>query len=471
MSRVSRAVVTILLLAFITAIRLPYIANSPYEYDSWRQSDTESIALNFIEHRMNIFFPQLNYDGPLPNYVQLEFQMTTWLIAWLYRWFGHDYALARAVPIGFFVISAYALLLIARRYVTDRTAWTAVLLYGIMPVTILYSRAIMPESAALCCMLGAYWLFVKGVEESKRGLVVLSGVFMALAIAEKIPAVFTGIPLIAVAVQAYKHRLFVRTELWIFAAIALGFPFLYFQWLSTVAEFPFVTGIATKHIWPHLLESFRSNEALQFFRTNLPSTFTWCGIGLFVIGLLCLDWRRHWSLGVWAIAMLLELAVIVATIRFDYYLILTAPVAALLGAQALARIGRWRVGKAAAAAVILAIGCQSYAIAVPLLQGQQTVLMQQAAWVQRYTPKNALVVVGTDDPSLLNASRRIGWRTGSLLPDDPVKELNAFIADGARYFIPLQGHIDGDDGRLAAYLNERFQRIEIPGGYSIYKLQ
>jgi 4-amino-4-deoxy-L-arabinose transferase-like glycosyltransferase len=115
--------VTILILALIFVIRIPHMTHNPYEYDSWRQSDTEAIARNFVEHRFNIFFPQLNYDGPLPNYVQLEFQITTFIIAILYKMFGYHYVLARIVPILFFMGSAYYMYLISKHYYNQATAW------------------------------------------------------------------------------------------------------------------------------------------------------------------------------------------------------------------------------------------------------------------------------------------------------------------------------------------------------------
>jgi hypothetical protein len=67
-----RRIITIAILIFILVLRFLYIANPPFELgDFWRQSDTEAIARNFVENRFNILYPQLNYDGPMPNYAQL----------------------------------------------------------------------------------------------------------------------------------------------------------------------------------------------------------------------------------------------------------------------------------------------------------------------------------------------------------------------------------------------------------------
>ena len=75
-------IITIIIMLLIFLMRMPGITNAPPEMgDLWRQPDTESIARNFVDHEFNILRPQFNYDGALPNYIQLEFQITTFIIA------------------------------------------------------------------------------------------------------------------------------------------------------------------------------------------------------------------------------------------------------------------------------------------------------------------------------------------------------------------------------------------------------
>ncbi|MFE5317767.1 ArnT family glycosyltransferase [Paenibacillus sp. NPDC056579] len=462
--------VTLLVFMFIAALRIPYITNSPYEYDSWRQSDTESIALNFIGHRFHILYPQLNYDGPLPNYVQLEFQITTWIIAILYQLFGQHYALARAVPILFFIGSAYFLYRIGKSYFSPSIGWLAVLIYGMLPVSILYSRAIMPESAALFFMLGAFYWFSEWRDSRKRWLLIMAGLFTALAISQKIPTIFVGIPMLWMAATAYRWRMFAKWELWLFAVIALLPPFLYFRWLSTIAEFPFVSGIASKHILPNLLTSITTDAAQRFFVEQLPETFTWYGVAMFVCGLLVLNWKRQYPIGIWAIAMIIELVTIVATIRFNYYLIFTGPLVALLGAKLFHMLNQWILGRLVSVAWLLLLAYHSCLIVAPILDYQLNQVLQQAEVVQKLTKPDDLIVVGTDDPSLLNASHRRGWRVGNTMPGDPVAELQYFVNHGAAYFVPLQGTIYGDDGTLHQYLLANYPLLEAKNGLSIYKL-
>ncbi|MGE5674904.1 MAG: hypothetical protein ACM3XM_13695, partial [Mycobacterium leprae] len=112
-----------LLFLFLFCLRLYGVGHSPFEQgEYWRQPDTESVALNFLHYRFNILQPNFNYDGPLPNVVALELQVTTTLIALLYRLFGQHYALARLVPILFFTGSCAYLYGLSRRYIGERGA-------------------------------------------------------------------------------------------------------------------------------------------------------------------------------------------------------------------------------------------------------------------------------------------------------------------------------------------------------------
>jgi hypothetical protein len=185
---------------------------------------------------------------------------------------------------------------------------------------------------------------------------------------------------------------------------------------------------------------------------------------------LFIRWKKEYAIGVWALAMLMEAAAVVAVIKFNYYLIFLSPVIALLGASVLYNMNKTKVGSIVAIIVITALFWNSYTITQSFMVKQNPELMIQAKYVKELTNKEDLIAVGTDDPSLLNACQRIGWRIGNTYPGNPLEELKYFVAHGAKYFIPLKGYIDGDDGSLMKYLDSHYKKIEVKGGYSFYQL-
>lgn len=93
-----------LLLAAFFLFQLPRLDQAPWEnYDSWRQTDTYTIAQNYAQRDMNPLRPQFNYDGPGDNYVQLELQVMPYLSAVLFKMLGREpYWVPRLISLLFF---------------------------------------------------------------------------------------------------------------------------------------------------------------------------------------------------------------------------------------------------------------------------------------------------------------------------------------------------------------------------------
>jgi len=463
----------IILLALIVLMRVPFIDQSPYESgESWRQGDTEAMARNFVEERFNILYPQLNYDGAAPNYVQLEFQITTFLIAILYKVFGYHYELARIVPILFFTGSACYLYLIAKKYNSPEVTWIITFLYAVFPLNWFFSRAIMPESAVLFFTMGAFYHFSIWIANEKLRTLLVATVMTALAILVKVPAIFIGIPMLWMSIAKYKMKVFTRWQLWVFAILSLGIPVLYYKWLEQVAEFTFVTGIGSKHIIPKFATALFTKESFEFFSTAMPQGFTWLGLVLAGIGLFTLRWKKEYPIMVWLLAMFVELITIVAVIKFRYYLVFIGPLLAILAGKSLGILLKWRFGVVPVVVLIIAIAFNSYTLIKPGFMERES-LLKQAEYVKKYTDKDDLIAAGIYSPELINASERKGWRVNTI-PQNPKEEIDYFISQGAKYFIPVKGYIYGDtDQEYQKYLDEHFTKVEVPENpeYSFYELK
>lgn len=459
----------LLLLLFLLATRLCGITHSPFETgDLWRQPDTESIALLFLRRGFHPLRPEFFYDGPFPNVVALELQVTTTLIALLYKLFGRHFLLARLVPIALFLGSAAFLYGIARRYLPTWGTALSVLLYGLFPVNLYLSRSIQPESAGLFFYIGALYLFIRYAEDERDRWLLLSGLFVALAITQKPQTALIGLPILGVAWARWGWRCLIQPKLWLFAVGALGLPALYYAYSNAVAEFHFVTGIATKHILVRFYTDIRTPEAQAFFRESGPKGFTWTGLAVVAAGLL---WVRR-GFGViylWVLASLINLVAVVAVIKFYYYLVYLTPPLAIVGGALLARI-RWRV---IPALVVGVVGLSGFLLIQSMYKGWPA-LETQGRIIQELTRPDELIVIGTRDPALLNRAERAGWRFGLALypgvPREPVAELAYYIDHGATYFVPMMGYIYGDDGRLKRYLEAHYQRVEPVPGYPVYRL-
>ncbi|HHV65896.1 MAG TPA: glycosyltransferase family 39 protein [Peptococcaceae bacterium] len=497
------------LLFFLALIRLYHLNVPPWEIEeSWRQADTESMAWNFVSYDPNPLHPNLNYDGPFPNIPALELQITTYLIAILYKLFGRHYFLARLVPLAFFLLSAGYLYFLARLYLSPRGAFFSVLLYGTLPLNIYYSRAIMPESAALMFWIaGLYyfnrWVLVRLKQEAARvesgaaaqvtalkagvdnsategkaektlKFLIFSSVFLALALMTKPPVVFGVIPLFYLLVRSWGLKWLKFPDLWGYALATAGLPVLYYFYSISLAEYKFTLGISRDIIWREAGRAFYSPEALSFYLNSISVTLGVLGFFLLLSSFLTLTGKQAFIL-VWFLAMLLEVIFIVSPIRALYYLIFfTVPCALLLG-NLLDRVFYKAGGKGLALFIILAMILNSFLQVKPMYSINET-MATQVEVVRSVTEVDDLLVVGSLDPCLLSLADRRGWRYNlrlySFIPENPYEELAYYLEKGAKYFVPIQGKIYGDEnGELLAYIEKNYQKIEPVKGYPIYALR
>ncbi len=96
-------VLLLLIVAFAIVLRLYHIHNPLLDHPGWRQGDTASIARNFATLKYSILYPQTNYDGPPPNYVELELQIVPFFAATLYKIFGVHEIFGRLITLCFSV--------------------------------------------------------------------------------------------------------------------------------------------------------------------------------------------------------------------------------------------------------------------------------------------------------------------------------------------------------------------------------
>lgn len=135
------------------------LAAPPWEtVESWRQSDTYSIAQNFVQFDMNPLHPQLNYDGTADNYAQLELQIMPFLSALIFQMTGTmDPAICRILSLIFFLGSAVFLYLLICDIVGTVPALFAHGVYLFLPLSLMTASSIQPEACALFFYCGGVY--------------------------------------------------------------------------------------------------------------------------------------------------------------------------------------------------------------------------------------------------------------------------------------------------------------------------
>ena len=439
------------------ALRLKGIHNPLLDHPGWRQGDTGAIARNFAQLRYNIFFPQTEYNGAPPNYVELELQIVPFLAATLYKLFGVHEIFGRLIAIAFglgtiAVVGFYTRWLFANAL----AGIVAMAIYAILPGAIYYSRTFQPDGAMvffLVCALYAWsrWL-VDDEGNGWRGALGAASL-LALAFLAKQVALLAVIPVGVLLVMQLRGRPARDWLVPIGALIGACIPLaLYNPYVASHAEWHWASGIMKLHVIPSFIGAFTSfhgfeRKAIDFVKALRMLATTMIGpIGIVVLAAgfcIRLKSRADAVLYGWLAGGLIYMYVAVTVEKVDYYLYPLVPLAAIVGgslaARAFARFGTTanaRIGIVAGLAAIwlVTLYVDRREIA-PYYAWSKSNYVRSLALNKNLAP-GALIVMGHYDPSLMYYMQRKGWMEDPYVWT-PFDEQSA-IRKGSRYFVAVE---------------------------------
>lgn len=483
------ALLAILLLGL--ALRVIDIHNPVMDHPAWRQGDTAAIARNFAQLNFNVFYPQTDYDGPPPNYVQLELQIVPYLAAIGYKLFGVHEIFGRAISVAFSLGTVVLVAFFGRwLFASSAAGIAAALLYAIFPGSVYYGRTFMPDTAMTFFLTASLFATARTLLDAPSRSVAWratgSAVLLALAFLAKPVSLLAIVPLLAADVFAGTRTFRLP---WRSAAIALPgvvCVWLYLRYVGSHAEWQWATAITKLHVIPSLVHASVSLHALAQKLTILVTTVpgmlatTMLGpaaFGVTVVALLApLRSRSDALLYGWLAAIALYAFVVVTVERVDYYLFPALPLAALAGGSFLAgliarwtesipsQIVRWSLTAGAALALLLVIGSNEVQIR-PYYHFRHEVYAE-AQHLRNVLNPGALVVMAHYDPSILYYMRHKGWEEDPALWT-PFDEESA-IKKGARYFIAVENNRFRHNGELFAWM-QRFPLLPNAGAWPVYE--
>ena len=192
------------LLALALAVRCYGLAAPLLDYHSWRQADTAAIARNYAANGYRLLYPQVDWGGLTPGYVESEFPLYTYTLALLYGIFGVHEWLGRLLTALAGAASAVALYGLVRSSAGEqdarpgaarapgRAALYAGLALALMPFPVYFGRAVMPDTWMLLAAILAIWTFRRWLDRPSAGrfaVALLCGALAPLAKTPNLPIV------------------------------------------------------------------------------------------------------------------------------------------------------------------------------------------------------------------------------------------------------------------------------------------
>ncbi|HWJ02521.1 MAG TPA: glycosyltransferase family 39 protein, partial [Verrucomicrobiae bacterium] len=304
-------------------IRMYGIGNPLLDNHAWRQVDTASMAANFLEYGFLPPVPQLNYDGPPPNYAELEFPMVPLLVAAAWSLFGKSDLLARVVVLLFSGGTLVLIYLCGKQLYDATSGILAMAFFSVNPLAIYYGRTVMPDSAMLFFMCVSLFFCLRWYASHTWRDLVLSAAGFALAVLAKLPGLLIAVPILILALQRFRQRLFITREFWLFAVIGLLPPLAYYWSAHIIAANQLVSSIVQSQISLQLPGYDYLSKKLARLVTQ-PLIIV-AGFGIFARRAFAGN-AMFWG---WALVMLIYTVTVGARIQLEYYLLPLLPLLCL----------------------------------------------------------------------------------------------------------------------------------------------
>jgi hypothetical protein len=464
----------------LIAIDQPYIDNW-----SWRQSDVAAIARNFYEHGFHFAYPQIDWAGDAPGYVGTEFPILPFLAALFYKLWGVHEWIGRMQAVIFFAASLPFFFLLVRDIFGRVAATWALVFYSFAPLSVVSSRAFMPDIPSLSLAVIGLYFFVRWIDRDETKLLVVAAIAISLSVLIKLPIALIGLPLLFLAWEKWRWNFLRQSALWLFAVVALLPSAIWYWHAHEVAE----------TFYPHhffgaggiQIENFTwyAKIGRQIVTSTLtPLLFVAAVIGAFA------TWRRKHAglLYGWLAAMILFIIFVGYGNRHQWYQLPLVPIAAAFGGAGCAFFAS-KFSYAPRTPIVLSIlfvssfGLLSFKYARPVYRSRSSAELRDLGLeLKRTTPERSLIIAADNgDPTVFYYGERRGWHVpeeGGIYNGEPTDSEQA-IADlenlrkrGATYLVFTTNTIWWLD-----YYKEFAQRVaqsatlmEATAEFRIYKL-
>jgi 4-amino-4-deoxy-L-arabinose transferase-like glycosyltransferase len=474
----------ILLAIFLVALafRLWGVTNPLLDFHSWRQTLTATIAKNFYSGDMNLLQPATNWAR---EYYEFEFQLYPYLVALLYKLFGFQDQLGRLVSIAFSLGTVGLLYLLGKRYYDKTTGLIAAATFAILPMSVFYTRAFMPESAMLFFSAAMLYCFTRWLESDTWRDFFLATLCTTLTFLIKLPTLYMGGPLLFLACMKFGKTIFAQYKLYLFVLLILAPPFL---WYSHMADL---------HAQAHQGESIwlgndkLANQGILFdykfykliFWTRLvEKMFAFTAFPFLVLGMLSkVERKEQYLFHVWFFSVCAYFLIVAVGNRVhEYYQIPIIPVGAIFIGVFLAKFfkahpnpGAWKrdikVGLVLLMIVFIPIH-SIYKLNKRLNFNRDYMTIGES--IKEHTGEKDRILlqdVGANRPHSFYYSDRKGWTLGYHQNLSP-RDIDQFISNGAAYYAMAKFDLEKVNKELFDYLSTTHKLVVRDPLLTLFKL-
>jgi 4-amino-4-deoxy-L-arabinose transferase-like glycosyltransferase len=445
-----------------------------------RQSMCASVARNFYEHGMNLFYPELDENGTGPSLYNVELPLNAYLMAAAYKALGgvHEWA-ARGVTVAFSVVFLLAIYFLVRRAEDEETALGALGLAAFSPMVVALSRSVQPDMPMLALGTAALFLFYAYSKSDNRLLLAASAAALFGAILLRIFALYFFIPLLYLAYEKDGARLF-RMPRYYLAGLSASLALIWYAYMYKMGQSldlvyqVYGHALATSGVGALTPKNFILPAKAVLLHLLTPLGAVVCFVGLFQEGKA----RRFFLVWLLATAAYLFVMFRAASMHPYYFLPLAPPLAYFFG-RGLQFVRRKASGKAITPyvagflALMLCLNLYYYYQKLYFVPEDRMAVVEAGRAVDALAPSGALVIATYGaSPIQLYYCYRHGWAFDLSQGTDEqrIEKVEKMRQEGAVFFVTTELGIIERQPRFSSYL-ARFSLEKSTNNYKVWRLK
>lgn len=416
----------ILLLALV--LRLYRINNPVADWHAFRQADTASVTREYVKadkidllrpHYQDLSNIQSGFDN-LEGYRMVEFPFVNGGLALILKTFKSlDLVLfSRLASVFISLLTIVVIYQLVKEISGQKLALLSAFVYAVLPYSVFYSRAILPEPYFLFFSTFSIWQFYLFAKSRKLLPYLLAILGLALTALLKPFVVFLAPVYLAIMWRFRQQKIFKDWRIYLLPVLAFA-PML--AWREWIKNFP--TGVPVSD-WLFNGNGIRLRPA--WFRWLFYERFTKLFLGYFGVTFLFANLlkknKEMLIYGAWWLGVLIYFVVIATgNVQHDYYQNFILPIVAISVARGMLIVYE-KLNKKIALPMIIVLSGLSLFFAGKQIAGYYNVnhweYIKAGAAVDQLVDQNALVIApAMGDTQFLFQTNRRGWPIGFELED------------------------------------------------------
>ncbi len=466
--------ILIFLIIILGATMRLYRLDAPLaDWHSWRQTDTASVAREYVKKGIDLLHPTYHDLSSIPSGLDnpeghrfVEFP----IISALHATLAKNYPALSIVEWGRLLsviassISIGLIYLIMKQVSGNLAATVAAFVYATLPYNIFYGRVILPEPHLVLFMLAALYSFIRYYETGRVLSLLLYTAATTLAVLMKPTALVVAIPIALYSLFGTKLSL---KRLGIVALMSALAVLPYAWWRSYVASYPAGipanawlfngNGIRFKGAWLRWLFGDRIGRLILGYWGMIPLAFGLIGLGR--------KKSETTIVGGLALGSLVYMSVIATgNVQHDYYQIQIIPSLAMLMGVGVSYVYSLRKTLFSKLTFYFLLGtCYFISLALGWYEVRgyfninNPAIVAAGERIDKITkPDDKVIAPYMGDTAFLFQTNRTGWPIGG--------DIDLKIKSGASYYVTTTRDAEYQE------LIKKYTLVEETDQYSIIKL-